>query len=160
MSKDHDKSRIYRHRPLHMSEGSPKVNRDEFFNIINPDIDASSTPTLGLCNCIDQDNLPKNILIGSDLDGFEDTRVSTLAYYTGMWYTHKNADNIDRCHLNDIYTWLTTHKPTLEIVSQDMRCHYIRYYLVTYGAVAGDYMGAADLQDILIELDSYAKDKL
>ena len=41
-----------------------------------------------------------------------------------------------------------------------MRCHYIRYYLVTYGAEAGDYMGAADLQDVLIELDSYVKDKL
>lgn len=90
--------------------------------------------------------------IDSDLDGFEDTRVRTVAYYTAMWYSDSKTDNIDRCHLYNLYRWLIEEKPTLEVIFQDYRHHLLIYYLDNFDAENGDFMGSADLQDIKLEL--------
>ena len=84
-----------------------------------------------------------------------DTRVRTAAYYTAMWYADNRADIIDRCHLYDLYRWLIVEKPPLELVFQDCRVHRLVYYLDNFGAENGDFMGAADLQDIKLTLESF-----
>ena len=97
--------------------------------------------------------LAKVLLKDSDLDDFDDIRVRTLAYYAAMWYADDNADNVDKCHLSDLYFWLVEHKPSLESVFEDVRCRSVMYYLNTFGAEIGDFMGAANLQDIKLELE-------
>jgi hypothetical protein len=94
------------------------------------------------------------LLNDSDLDGFDDTRVRTAAYYAARWYADIKADNIDRCHLYDLYHWLIEQKPSLELVFQDYRHRWLIYYLDNFGAENGDFMGAADLQDIKLALES------
>ena len=88
----------------------------------------------------------------SDLDGFTDCRVKTLAYYLATWYDDSKSDIIAKYRLCDMYYWLIKQKPSVELISQDIRCSSIMYYLDNFSAEDGDFIGAADLQDIKLEL--------
>lgn len=110
-------------------------------------------PEWVLCTNFEAGGLAKILLTDSDLDGFDDTRVRTLTYYAAMWYTDDIADSVDKCHLSDLYFWLVEQKPSMASVSKDIRCRSVIYYLNNFGAENGDFMGAADLQDVKLELE-------
>jgi len=84
-----------------------------------------------------------------DIDGFEDMRIRTLAYYISLWKSTCNYEN--RNELCDIYTWLITIKPSMEIVATNKHCPRILYYICKFGQNT-DNMGYALLLDIKWEL--------
>lgn len=139
----------------------PTVSMSEemFHDVLKTNI-TTDIPQWLPCNCFveGEEKWTKELLKDSDLDGFDDTRVRTLAYYVARWYADNNADNnadsVDKCYLGDIYFWLVEQKPSLESVYENVRYHFIMYYLDTFQAESGDCMGAADLQDVRLELES------
>lgn len=134
------KNQVYENIGVHRLNDSPKKDRDY---------------------SIQSDGRVKGFVAGElhtlikdvDLEDFDDVRVTTLAYYAAKWYNDNKADNVDKCHLYDLYSWLVEQKPSLELVFHDSRCSFINYYLNYCGAEEGDFVGAADLQNIKLELE-------
>jgi len=130
-------------------------SEDIFLQVVKTDI-VTRIPEWGLCTNFEAGGLAKILLADSDLDGFDDTRVRTLTYYAAVWYADDIADSVDKCHLSDLYFWLVDQKPSMALVSKDVRCRSVIYYLNNFGAEHGDFMGAADLQDVKLELEKCA----
>jgi hypothetical protein len=130
------------------------ITEADFLGVLKTNSESeAAVPRWGMCNMVASAG-DIVLLNDSDLDGFDDTRVRNAAYYAAIWYADSRADDVDRCHLYDLYSWLVEEKPTLESVFQDYRHNYLVYYLDNFGADDGDFMGAADLQDIKLSLDS------
>jgi hypothetical protein len=92
---------------------------------------------------------------------FEDVRIRLLTYYVSMWHNDSNTEKMDKYKLSELYFWLVGKKPSLEEVFKSDYCDYVMYCLKNFGAEEGDYMGAADIQDIEICLqDMYDSEKL
>lgn len=85
-----------------------------------------------------------------------DQRIIILIYYFAKWSKDNNTTVEDKCNLNNIYFWLVNN-PSIELVSKDYRCKLIIKYLNKFKSDDDDFMGAADLEDVKIELKKICK---
>ena len=87
------------------------------------------------------------------MDDWSDFHVRTILYYLKNWYKD-TVELVDKLYMNDLYDYLVTEKPDLEVLSQNsFRCNMVFYLLTKYKSPEDDPYGNVLLQDVLLSLD-------
>ena len=127
------------------------LSLEHFLNILNTPNDNSYQ----WLPCIlgGQGKLIDELHTEDDLDDWSDFHVRTFLYYLKNWYKD-TVELIDKLYMNDLYDYLVTEKPDLEVLSQhSFRCNMVFYLLTKYKSPEDDPYGNVLLQDVLLSLD-------